>query len=134
MSPRTVFLGRLIGLYCILIALSMLAHKQATVEMATAWLRQPELLFLSGVIVVAARLALILGHNIWSGGVLPVVVTLVGWVALLKGLLILFLSPDTASGFFLATLHYEDYFYFYAAFSLLLGIYLAYASMKGDAR
>jgi hypothetical protein len=32
MSPRTLFLSRLIGLYCILIALSMITRRQATVE------------------------------------------------------------------------------------------------------
>ena len=31
MSPRTLFLSRLIGLYCILVALSMMTRRQATV-------------------------------------------------------------------------------------------------------
>jgi hypothetical protein len=53
-----------------------------------------------------------LGHNVWSGGALPVVVTLVGWVALIKGLLLLFLSPEAAAGLYLGGLHYEQPFYF----------------------
>ena len=32
MSPRTLFLSRPIGLYCILVALSMITRRQATVE------------------------------------------------------------------------------------------------------
>src|SRR5579872_1823618 len=32
MSPRTLFISRLVGLYCILIALSMITRRQATVE------------------------------------------------------------------------------------------------------
>ena len=35
MSPRTIFLSRLIGLYCILVSLYMVTHKQVTVEIVT---------------------------------------------------------------------------------------------------
>jgi hypothetical protein len=31
------------------------------------------------IISLAVGVAMILGHNVWSGGALPVVVTLVGW-------------------------------------------------------
>src|SRR5690348_14216277 len=34
----------------------------------------------------AAGTALVIGHNVWSGGVLPVVVTLLGWLTLIKGI------------------------------------------------
>jgi hypothetical protein len=134
MSPRTLFLGRLIGLYLIVIALSMVTHKQATVEAVTGLMRNPPVLFVTGAIVVAAGLALILGHNVWSGGALPVIVTLVGWVALAKGLLILLLSPDAASEFFLGRLHYEEFYYWYTAASLMLGIYLIYGTSRANAR
>jgi hypothetical protein len=36
MLPRTLFLSRLIGLYCILVALSMITRRQATLESVTA--------------------------------------------------------------------------------------------------
>ena len=55
-----------------------------------------------------------LGHNVWSGGALPVVVTCVAWVALGTSLLLLFLSPEAAAAFFLESLHYEQLFYCYA--------------------
>ena len=134
MSPRTLFLGRLIGLYCILISLAMGTHKQATVEIVTNLVHNPPVLFVAGVIAVAAGLALILGHNVWSGGALPVIVTLVGWVALTKGVLILFLSPDAAAEFFLRRLHYEQCYHWYTAASLLLGIYLTYGTSRANAR
>jgi len=130
MSPRTAFLGKLIGLYYILVSLSMLRHKQATVEMVTALVHNPPMLFVTGLLVVAVGLALILAHNVWSGGALPVIVTLFGWVTLIKGLLFLFLSPETTSVFFLGELHYEQFFYFYVGFCLLLGIYMTYAGSR----
>jgi len=132
MSARTRFLGRLIGFYCVLVALAMVTHRGATVDAVNALVQNAPLMFVIGVIVLAAALALVLGHNVWSGGALPVVVTLVGWVALGKALLILFLSPQAAPSFFLETLRYEQLFYVYAAVSFLLGAYLIYgASGKG---
>jgi len=94
MSPRTIFLSRLIGLYCIVIALSMMTSGQATVETVTALLQNPSMTLILGVITLAAGLAMVLAHNIWSGSTLVVVVTLVGWMALVKSLFFLFLPPE----------------------------------------
>lgn len=130
MSSRTTFLSRLLGLYCILAGLSMVTHRRATVETITALVHNPPVLFLVGVITLGAGLAMILGHNVWSGGVLPVIVTLVGWLTLIKGLLFLFLSPQAAVGFFLGGLHYEQLFYLYAVISLIFGVYLTYGGFR----
>ena len=134
MSPRTRFLSRLIGLYCILISLSMVTHKQPTVEAVSSLVQNAPLMFLVGVIVLAVGLAMILGHNVWSGGALPVVVTLVGWVSFSKGLLILFLSPQVAPALLLEGTHYEQFFYLYACISLLLGAYLIYGASRINPR
>jgi hypothetical protein len=127
MSPRTRFLSRLIGLYLILISLAMVVHKQATVELLTSFVRNTPLLFLTGVIAVAAGLAIVLGHNVWSGGAPPVIVTLTGWLMLIKGVSLLFLSPEGTYQFYFVGLHYERLFYLYTAIPLVLGVYLTYA-------
>ena len=126
MSPRTIFLSRLIGLYCILAALSMMTHRQATLESVTALLHNPSMIFIVGIIILAGGLAMVLAHNIWSRGALAVVVTIVGWIALIKGLFFLFLPPEVEAGFFLQQLHCQELFYFYGAVSLVLGVYLTY--------
>lgn len=130
MSARTTFLGKLIGLYCILFSLSMFTHKGATVEMVTALVHNPPMVFIVGLIALVAGLAMILGHNVWSGGALPVIVTLIGWLALIKGLLLLFLSPEAVLG----GLQYEQLFYMYAAIALILGVYLTYAGFRSTSR
>lgn len=129
MSSRTVFLSRLIGLYCILIALCMMTRGQATVETVTALLQNPAMTLILGVITLAAGLAMVLVHNIWSGNALAVVVTLVGWMALIKSLFFLFLPPETEA-VFLGRLHYQQLFYLYAATSLVLGVYLTYGGFR----
>jgi hypothetical protein len=130
MSPRTLFLSRLIGLYCILIALSMITRKQATLESVTAVLRDPSMIFVLGAITLIAGLAMVLMHNIWSGGALVVIVTLVGWMTLIKSLSFLFLSTDVNAEFFLRQLHYQTLFYLYGTFLLVLGLYLTYSGFK----
>ena len=130
MSSQTRFLSRYIGLYELIAALTMCAHKQATVETVTALVHDGPLLFLVGLITVVVGLALVLVHNVWSGGAPTVIVTLIGWLALIKGSLILLLPPDTAVDFFLGQLRYRQLFYGYAAIVLVLGIYLTAAGFR----
>jgi putative exporter of polyketide antibiotics len=130
MSPRTLFLSRLIGLYCILIGLSMMIRGQATVETVTALLQNSAMTLILGVLTLAAGLAMVLAHNIWSGSALVVVVTLVGWMALIKSLFFLFLPHEMEAGLFLGRLHYQQFFYLYSAISLVLGVYLTYGGFR----
>jgi len=133
MSPLTTFLSRLIGLSAILLSLSLVTHKQASVETMTALVRNPPLLLIFGMVWLIAGLAIILGHNVWSGGVLPVVVTLVGWLIFIRGLLLLLLSPSAAVGLFTG-LHFEQLFYLYITISLVLGGYLTYGGFSSTSR
>jgi hypothetical protein len=49
-------------------------------------------------ITLGLGLAMVLGHNRWSGGALPILVTLIGWGLLLRGLLLLFLPSAQVLG------------------------------------
>ena len=133
MSPRTIYLGRLIGLYCVLIALCMISHKQVTVDTTTALVHDAPVLFFASVTAMVAGLAIVLAHNVWSGGALPVVVTLVGWMALIKGLIFLLLSPETSATYFDA-LRYGQLFYVYTSITLVIGSYLTFSSFRASAK
>jgi hypothetical protein len=108
----------------------MMTRRQATVETVTGFLQNSSMMLIVGIITLAAGLALVLAHNIWSGGALAVVVTLVGWVTLIKSLFFLFLPPEMEAGLFLGQLHYQQLFYLYTAISLILGVYLTYGGFK----
>jgi len=101
-------------------------RKQSAIATLNALIRNPPLLLLAEVLGLAAGLAVVLGHNIWSGGVLSVVVTLLGWLMLLRGAALLALSSDATIKLFNA-LRYEDRFYYYMGGTLLLGLYLTVA-------
>jgi hypothetical protein len=108
----------------------MMSRRQATVETVTALLQNPSLMFIVGVITLAAGLAMVLAHNVWSGGALVVVVTVVGWMTLTKSLFFLFLPPEMEAELFLQQLHYQQLFYLYSAISLVLCIYLTYGGFR----
>lgn len=131
MSPRTIYLGRLIGLYCVLVALAMVSHKQATVETMTALIHDAPVLFFVSLVAMVAGLAIVLAHNAWSGGALPIIVTLVGWISLIKGLVFLLLPPETSLAYFEA-LRYGQLFYLYMSVTLVIGIYLSFASFRSS--
>ena len=84
MSPFTIYLAKLLGLYCIIVALAMSANKQQALKTVNEWVRSPPLMMLTSVITIALGLALVIGHNVWRGGALPITVTIVGWLTLIK--------------------------------------------------
>lgn len=134
MPVRTAFLSKFIGLYLILIGIPMAANKQASIATVTATVHDAPAAFIIGLVLVAASLALILCHNVWSGGAVPIIVTVVGWLALIKGGLFLFLPPAAVVGFVFWGSAYERYFYADVALVLVLGIYLTYAGFKAQPR
>lgn len=134
MTHPTRFLSRLWGVYCLIVGAAMILQREAMLETITALVRDRGLMFIVGVMLVFAGLAMVFVHNVWSGGSAALVVTLIGWGMLLKGALLLFLPPDAASHFYLETLQYARGFYVYAGISLLLGGYLSIAGFRRDAK
>jgi hypothetical protein len=128
MSRLTVFLARFIGLFTVLLIAALLLRGSATVEAAIA---DRPLMLTYGIISLAGGLAMILGHNVWSGGSLPVVVTLVGWLMLAKGLLLLFITPEELTRLF-ERMQYGDHIYLYLAPSLVVGLYLTWAGFTAS--
>lgn len=130
MLPRTIFLSRLIGLYCILVIPSMLFDRQATVDTMTALLQNPSMMLFPCIVGVVAGLAMVLTHNIWSGGALPVVVTLVGWLTLVKSLAFLWMPSGPETELIVKGIGHPTIFYVWMAPSLLLGIYLTIGGFR----
>jgi len=130
MSKSTVFLSRLLGLYCLIIACAMLAHRQFTLDAVGALLRNPPLLYVLGVLLLFAGLAMVLVHNSWRGGAVPVIVTLIGWLTLVKGVAFVGFLPVSANDLYLVQLRFVQLYYFYTVLTLAVGAYLTYQAFK----
>ena len=128
MSRLTVFLARFIGLFTVLLVVALLARGSASVEAAVA---DGPVMLVYAIISLAVGLAMILGHNVWSGGALPVVVTLVGWLILAKGLMLSLVTPEALKQLF-DQMQYGEHYYLYLTPSLMIGLYLTWAGFTSS--
>src|SRR6202011_5148637 len=78
-------IAALIGPTLIAIALAMLFNLGSFPAMIDQVSRDPALIFVSGVLLFVAGLAILRAHNVWTGG-RPLLVTLLGAFAVLSGL------------------------------------------------
>jgi len=129
MSPLTRFLAKLIGAYLVIYAVMMVVNRPLLTDALTALLHDASQIFIWGSILAVSGVAFVIGHNRWSGGVLTVVVTVIGWLTLLKGLVLLFMPLSMASAYLG---FYESAYYVYAAIALLFGAWLCYEGWKSS--
>ena len=84
----TETLAALIGLYFCAAGTGLLVERNSAAELARALVEQPVLGFLGGIIAFAIGGAIVGVHNDWHT-LLAAIVSLVGWMSLLEGALML---------------------------------------------
>jgi len=129
MTERSRFLARLIGLFLLCLAAPMAANRQEILDAILGTIRSPELLFLYGMIALALGLSLVLTHNVWRGGAATVVVTVVGWLLLVRSVILLFL-PTTSLEELFAAIRFADFFYEYLVVVVALGLFLTWSGFR----
>lgn len=77
------------------IGIAVLLNISALPALAEQIAHDAALVFLSGILLLVAGLAIVRVHNRWQGG-WPVVVTILGWVCLISGLARLLLPTQLA--------------------------------------
>lgn len=128
MSARTVFLARLFGLYLLVMGAAMLLQRDAFLATVKAVTSDAPLVLTVAVFTLFAGLAMVLLHNIWSGGVLPAIITLLGWLTLIKSVVLLFLPLARLPSPYAAVS--PNYFLISGVLTLLLGVYLTAAGFR----
>ena len=125
----TIYLAELLGLYIALVGVVMIVRPRAMRDVLVAFIDQHPLLFLLATPRVLIGLAIALGHNRWSG-TLPIVVTLIGWITLLRGIA-MWLVPAETERKMVAYFCRSGPYYTAAMIALVLGLWLAYAGFTG---
>ena len=115
--------ARKIGLFTIVVVAALLVRGSAIIDATAA---DGPVMFEYAIISLGMGIAMILGHNVWSGGALPIVVTLVGWLAFIKGVMLSFATPGSVSAL-LQQVNYPGHIYLYLAPALVIGVYLTWA-------
>ena len=86
----SIFLAQVIGCYLFLMSLAMLIHQQRFKKTMSDYLGNATLITLTGAVSLAVGLLIVVDHNIWVPD-WQVIITLIGWVLLLRGLMRLFI-------------------------------------------
>lgn len=82
----TVFLAKLIGWFVFLTGLMMVLNHQRFKKNVHDFLSDPLLVAFSGQVSILLGLIVVLTHNVWISE-WPVLITLIGWLVLLQGLM-----------------------------------------------
>ena len=84
-----------------------------------------------GVMLLLSGLSVVLTHNIWNAGFLPLVITLTGWVLILRGIMSMFV-PGGSIARMISWLKVEEPSWLYAILVLVIGAYLTGAGFTKD--
>jgi len=125
MSLATVssFFAQVIGFYLILICLAMLYHPERFKKTLNLVLGHPASLFICSATNILFALVILVPHNIWVAS-WPLLITVIGWLALLKGTVSLFF-PDKYVKMTVKLMKNPTY-QIWTWVWLLLGLYLAW--------
>lgn len=94
----TIFIAQILGVFFAVAGISMIAGGKRTAEAIEASLANKGVLWLWGIIALLVGAVIVVLNNIWMSGI-PLLVTIIGWIALIKGIFIL-LAPDAAVSFY----------------------------------
>jgi uncharacterized membrane protein HdeD (DUF308 family) len=92
----SIFLARLIGPIALLAGLALVFNRTAYQAVMEEFLRGHALIVLSGVMTLAAGLAIVLTHNVWSAD-WRVVITILGWLFIISGIVRMALPQHAAA-------------------------------------
>jgi len=125
----TVFLARFLGAYMLALVVWMALRKPQVIAILRPMVVDPAHIFWIAVLRIGMGLAMVIGHDVWRGGALPVVVTLIGWTTLLRGLFMLY-APEKVPALY-DRMGFEAHYAAYVGVSALLALYLLIASYLG---
>lgn len=117
-------LFQLLGLAMFSIGVGMLAHPEVLEKMFRNLEHDPVAVYLSGFMSLFMGYVLVAFHNTWTAD-RSVIITIVGWLALFKGLSLL-LFPTSLFGATRKLTKSEAYLRYFPLYPLLFGILLLY--------
>ena len=93
----SIFLARLLGPLLLAVGAGILINPKVFQTMASEVVRSVTLVYLFGLVDLAAGLAIVLTHNVWAAN-WRVLITLIGWLMLFRGA-VRILVPEVIMGF-----------------------------------
>ncbi len=85
----TVFLACVLGWYLVIMGLFLIVRRSVVIAAMSDIMAQTGLLFVIAFITLIAGLMIVVSHNVWVMS-WPVIITIIGWLALISGIIRLF--------------------------------------------
>lgn len=120
------FFAQVIGFYIILMCLSMLLQPERFKKIMTTVLGHPASLFICSATNIIFALVILTPHNVWVAS-WPLLITLIGWLALVKGIGCLFFPEKYVK--IAVSLMKKPTFQIWTWIWLLIGLYLVWMGL-----
>ena len=122
----SLFLAKSEGIF-LTILIAVLFFKQKEFLKMVQRIEEPIIIFIAGILALALGIAQVVGYEVWTFD-WKGLITLLGWIALAKGIVLLFF-PDQLQSFGLSLLKSSMYKVALIVFGII-GIYLVYAGFS----
>lgn len=119
----SIFLAKVIGLFGAISTLAIIANYKKYVEIENDAIKSPLIAYLSGFVILGIGVLLVVSHQVWSLD-WRVIITLTGWLILMKGILRIFF-PETVKKL-IEKKRKDSRFLFAEVAVLLVSLYLLY--------
>lgn len=119
----SVFLAKIIAVIYVVVGLGVLFNTTYYYKTTHSFMKDTGLMYVSGILALLVGVVFVLIHNNWTKD-WTVIITLFGWLALVKGVLLL-VFPKIIKVFH-TWLKKKSLFYFYGLMALILGVVFGY--------
>lgn len=120
----SIFLAKAIGLYMLFISITYLVNKKRFKNLLMNMMNNAELMLITGFIALILGILIVVSHNIWVKD-WRIIITIVGWMALMKGVNII-LFPEFLINFSKKWIQNNVAYYSTFILTFLIGAVLLY--------
>lgn len=122
------FLSKVMGIYFIIISTAMFTNMQQFSNSINSLINDAPLMFVTGFFTLILGILIVVSHNIWQWN-WRVIITILGWITLLKGVSIIFCPQliDKTTVLFLQNMNVA---YIAAGIDFALGVLLSYFGFR----
>ena len=92
----SIIIAQVLGIFFVVAGVSMLANGTSTAAIVEESAQSKGIMFLWGMCALLIGAVIVVLNDVWTSG-LPLLVTIFGWLALIKGMFILLLPAPAAS-------------------------------------
>lgn len=119
----SILIAKLLGLMYVFVGLGMLLSGKYYKKMFDSFIKELGAVYIGGLMALVVGFLIVTYHNVWQGW--PILVSLIGWLALIKGFMLLVL-PEVFMDKFKSMFKTAKCVNWVGVFALLLGAVFCY--------